>query len=99
MDNATPHNGAKVASIMGRQLLVRAQYPPYSPDIGPCHFWLLGAVKHTMKDIELSLRGQIVRMMAKFWDDLTFEDVQLVFEEWITSLEWAIANGGEYCIK
>jgi hypothetical protein len=38
---------------------------------------------------------QIVSMMGKFWDDLTFEDVQCVFKEWITRFEWVTANGGE----
>jgi hypothetical protein len=99
MDNNTPDNGAKVASIMDRRHVFRAPHPPYSPEISLCDFWRFGAVKHTMKDIELNFREQIVTRLAKFWDDLTFEDVEHAFEEWITYLERVIANGGEYFIK
>jgi hypothetical protein len=38
-------------------------------------------------------------MVAKLRDDLTFKDVQRVFEEWITRLEWVIAYRGEYFMK
>jgi hypothetical protein len=52
-----------------------------------------------MQDIEFNFTEQILSIVAKFWDDLTFEDVQHVFREWIQHLEWVIANGGEYFIK
>jgi hypothetical protein len=87
MDNAIPHNGARLASIMDPQHVRGAPHPPYSPDISPCNFWLFGTVKRTMKDIEFNFTEQIVSMVAKLWDDLTFEDVQHVLEEWITRLE------------
>jgi hypothetical protein len=47
-----------------------------------------------MKDLEFNFTEQIVSMVEKVWDDLNFEDVQRVFEEWITRLEWVIAKGG-----
>jgi hypothetical protein len=87
MDNITPHNSARVASIMDCQHVLRAPHSPYSPDTSPCDFWLFGAVKHTTKDIEFTFKEQIMSMVAKFWDDLTHEAVQCVFEEWIMSLE------------
>jgi hypothetical protein len=40
-----------------------------------------------MKDIEFNFTEPIMSMMRKFWDDITFEDVQHVFEEWITRRE------------
>jgi hypothetical protein len=80
MDKATPYNRARVALIMDRQHVLRAPHPPYSPEISPCDFWLFGAVKHTVKDIESNFTEQIVSMVAKFWDDITFEDMQHVFE-------------------
>jgi hypothetical protein len=83
MNNAMLHNGARIASIMDRKHLLRAPHPPHSPDTSPCDVWLLGAVKHTMKDIKFNFTSQIVNRVGKLWD-LTFEDVQRVFEEWIT---------------
>jgi hypothetical protein len=39
MNNVTPHNAARVASIMDRPHMLRPLRPPYSPDISPCDFW------------------------------------------------------------
>jgi hypothetical protein len=52
-----------------------------------------------MKDIGFNFTEQIASMVAKFWYDLTFEDVQRVFEEWIPHLEWVTANRREDFIK
>jgi hypothetical protein len=61
----------------------------------PCDFWLFGTVKQRMKDIKFDFLEQIVRMAGKSWDDPSFDEVQRVFGEWITRLEWVMANGGE----
>jgi hypothetical protein len=48
-----------------------------------------------MKDIAFNFPEQIMRSIVKFSDDLSIDEVQCVFEEWITLLEWVIGNGGE----
>jgi hypothetical protein len=47
-------------------------------------------VKHAIKNIEFNFIEQIVSLVAKFWDDLTFEDVQHVFEEWLRVLSGSL---------
>jgi hypothetical protein len=44
-------------------------------------------VKHKKKNIEFNSREQIAKKVAKFWNDLSFDLVQRVFEEWIMRLE------------
>jgi transposase len=54
MDNSIYHNGRKVTDEFDNRKLQRVAHPPYSPDLSPCDFWLLGMLKQKMKDRELS---------------------------------------------
>jgi hypothetical protein len=49
-----------------------------------------------MRDREFQSQQVILNAIAKIWDDLTFEDVQRVFQEWMEGLTWVIGNNGEY---
>jgi hypothetical protein len=55
---------ARVASIMDRQHVPRDPHPLYSLHINPCDFWLFGAVKHAMPDIEFNSTEQIMCMVG-----------------------------------
>jgi hypothetical protein len=37
--------------------------------------------------------------VANMWNDLTFANVQRVFQEWMERLTWVIRNNGEYSPK
>jgi histone-lysine N-methyltransferase SETMAR len=97
MDNSMCHNGRKVSDIFARRSIERAPHPPHSPDISPCDFWLFGYLKHKMRDQEFRGQQGILNAIVTIWNDLTFEDVQRVFHEWMERLAWVIGNNGEYC--
>jgi hypothetical protein len=40
MDNLMPHNGHRVIDELRRLKIARVPYPPYSPDISLCDFWM-----------------------------------------------------------
>jgi hypothetical protein len=42
MDNSNCHNQSKVTSSIRKNHVSRMIYSLYSPDIGPCDFWLFG---------------------------------------------------------
>jgi hypothetical protein len=96
IDNSMCYNGRKVSDIFTRRRIERAPHPRYSPDISPCDFWLFGNLKHKMKDQEFESQQGILKAIAKIWTDLTFEDVQRVFQEWMERVTWVIGNNGEY---
>jgi hypothetical protein len=64
--------------------------------MSPCDFWLFGMLKQKMKDREFQSQQAIVSTVAKMWNDLTFADIQCVFQEWVEHLTWVIGNIGEY---
>jgi hypothetical protein len=53
-------------------------------------------LKYKIKDQEFQSQQAILRARAQMWNDLTFADVQRVFQEWMEHLTWVIGNNGEY---
>jgi transposase len=96
MDNSTCHNGAKITEKLEKRHLARAPHPPYSPDLSPCDFWLFGILKQKMKERVFQSDAQILTAITESWNELTFEDIQRVFQNWMERLIWMIANSGEY---
>jgi histone-lysine N-methyltransferase SETMAR len=89
------HNGNKISEKLAERIIERAPHPPYSPEISPCDVWLYGMLKHKMKDREFQSQQAIFRAVAKMWNDLTFADVQCVFQERMERLTWVVGNNGE----
>jgi hypothetical protein len=83
MDDSMRHNGNKISEKLAKRSIERAPYPLYSPDISPGECWLFGMLEHKMKDREFRSQQGILSAVAKVWNDLTFADVQCVFQEWI----------------
>jgi histone-lysine N-methyltransferase SETMAR len=96
MDNSMCHNGGKIVAEFEAKHLNRMPHPPYSPDLSPCDFWFFGMVKEFLKGKAFTSSFDIQTALAKVWNDLTFEEVARVFQEWRRRLEWVIENGGEY---
>jgi hypothetical protein len=74
---------SKIIEKLEKGNIARAPHPSYSPDLSPCGFWLFGVLKQKMKE-------------WVFQSELTFEDIQKVFHNWMERLIWVIANSGEY---
>jgi hypothetical protein len=53
-------------------------------------------LKQKMKDREFQSQQAMLSAVAKIWNDLTFADVQRVFQEWMERLTCVIGNNGEY---
>jgi histone-lysine N-methyltransferase SETMAR len=106
MDNSMCHTGRKVSAKFVQRSIERVTHPPYSPDISPCDFWLFRILKHNMKDREFQSQQAILNAIATIRDEVTFENLQRVFQEWMGRLAWVIGNNGEsspnsrhYCRK
>jgi hypothetical protein len=52
-----------------------------------------------MKGREFNSSGEIEEMIPKVWDELTFNEVQSAFHNWMSRLTSVIENGGEYIIE
>jgi hypothetical protein len=49
-----------------------------------------------MKERVSQSEGQILAAITESWNELTFEYIQRVFDNWMERLIWVIANTGEY---
>jgi hypothetical protein len=49
-----------------------------------------------MKERIFQSEEQILSAITKSWNELTFEDIQRVFHNWMEHLIWVIANSGAY---
>jgi hypothetical protein len=66
----------------------RVPYPPYSPDLSPCGFWLFEMLRQKIKDRMFQTVEEIMTVVHRAWDELTLDDLQFVFFNWIERLEW-----------
>jgi hypothetical protein len=48
-----------------------------------------------LKDREFNSSDEIEEAIAKVWDELTFDEVQSAFHNWLSRLAWVIANERE----
>jgi hypothetical protein len=55
--------------------------------------------KEVSKDHELNSGNEIEEVITKVWDELTFDEVQTVFHDWMSRLAWVVENGGRYIIE
>jgi histone-lysine N-methyltransferase SETMAR len=96
MANFKCHNTRKITGKLQKKHITRAPHPPYSPDLSPCDFWFFGMVKQKTKDREFCSAQEILRSLSDVWSDLTLEDIQRVFLEWMDRLTCVIKVDGEY---
>jgi hypothetical protein len=96
MDNSMCHNGSKITSKFAKHHLSRMPHPPSSSDMTPCDCWLFGLLKGIFKDREFSSSDQIEEAITQVGNDLSFEDVRSVFQNWMSHLACVIETGGEY---
>ena len=68
------------------------RHPPYSPDVGPCDFWLFpklrGCPYETIEEMKESVTKAI--------DTLTQEDFHGAFQKLLERYNKCIAAGGDY---
>jgi histone-lysine N-methyltransferase SETMAR len=96
MNNSMCENGSKIISTFAKHHLLRMPHPPDSPDISPCDCWLFGLLKRIFKDREFSSSEQVEEAITPVWNDLSFEDVPSVFQNWVSRLACVIETGEEY---
>jgi hypothetical protein len=65
----------------------------------PCDIWPFGMLKGVLKDCEFNSNDEIEEAITRVWDELTFDEGQNVFHNWMSHLAWVIENEGEYLIK
>ena len=87
-DNALLHNFILVTNFLTKMDIKTVPYPPYSPDLAPCDFWLFLNYFRTTDMWQMRIWKRI--------DTLTEEDFHCAFQELLEQYNKCIAAGGVY---
>ena len=91
-DNAPVHNSILVTDYLTKMGYKTLLYPPYSPDLSPCDFWLFpkltGCRYETIEEMK--------KAVTKVIDTLTQEDFHGAFEKFFERDNKCIAAVGDY---
>ena len=66
--------------------------PPYSPDIGPCDFWLFPKLRGCRYETIEEMKEAVTKVI----DTLTQEDIHGAFQKLLERYNKCIAAGGDY---
>jgi hypothetical protein len=99
MDNTTCHNDGKISLELEHNKIEQTPHPAYSPAISLRDFWLFDFLKEKLKESELSTLDGIIEAITTIWNDVTFEELQSMFSEWIQRVTLVIEHGEEYYNK
>jgi hypothetical protein len=53
-------------------------------------------LKGILKDRDFHSHDEVEEAITTAWNDLTLDEVQSVFHNWMNRLRWVIENRGEY---
>ena len=67
-------------------------YPPYSPDVAPCNFWLSPKVRGSHYETTEEMKEAVTKVI----DSLTQEDFHGAFQKLLERCNKCIAAGGDY---
>ena len=68
----------------------------YSPDLGPCNFWLFPKLKEKLRGCRYETIEEMKEAVTKVIDTLTQEDFHGAFQKFLERYNKCIAAGGDY---
>jgi len=71
-------------------------YPPYSPDIVPCDFFLFSPMKNRMKRKRFVDVSEVKKKMLEVLYNISTEEFQKCFQQWGKHWYKCIESKGEY---
>ena len=91
-DNAPVHNSIVVTDYLTKMGTKTVPHPPYSPDLGPCDFWLFPKLRGCRYETIEEMKEAVTKVI----DTLTQEDFHGVFLMLPERCKKYIAAGGYY---
>ena len=95
-DNAPVHNFILITDDLTKMGIKTLPQPPYSPDVGPCGFWLFPKLKEKLRGCRYETIEEMKEAVTKVIDTLTQEDFDGAFQKLLEQYNKCIAAGGEY---
>jgi hypothetical protein len=79
--------------------LLHVPNPPYSPDLAPSNFWLLGRIKTGLAGRSFAEPEEASEGVREFLEGIPVAELMAVFEGWIDRVRWVIAHNRQYYIS
>jgi histone-lysine N-methyltransferase SETMAR len=74
----------------------RLLHPPYSSDLVPCDFWLLGILKNKLEGNTFANEMKVKSKVYEILMNIPLHVFISVFDEWMRRIRECIDSGGEY---
>ena len=95
-DSAPVHNSILVTDYLSKMGIKIVPYPPYSPDLAPCDFWLFPKLMEKLRGCHYETIEEMKEAVMKVIDMLTQEDFHGAFQKLLEQYKKCIAAGGDY---
>ena len=91
-DNEPVHNSILVKDYLTKKGIKTVAHCPYSPDVGPCDFWLFPKLRGCRYETIEEMKEAVMKVI----DMLPQEDFHGAFQKLLERYSKCIAAGGDY---
>ena len=95
-DNAPAHTSAIVTAFLKKEKVTVLPYPPYSPDLAPCDFFLFLKLKAFLAGRKYQSRQALGSAIHQYLIAVPKSAYRDAFKKWIHRLKLCISSHGEY---
>ena len=95
-DNASSHKYEVVKSFLAPEKVKVLNYPPYSPDLSPCGFFLFPRLKKMLSGNKYMSRSSLGSAVYQCLQQIPKEDYLSAFRDWVKGLQKCVSVKGEY---
>jgi hypothetical protein len=95
-DSVLAHDALAVREFLAKKSTMKLDYPPYSPDLAPCDFWLFPKLKIALKGHRFSDTADIQGHATIILQSIPEEEFQKRFEQCKHRLTKCTGMQGDY---
>ena len=95
-DNAFSHKCEVVKSFLASEKVKVLNYPPYSPVLSPCDFFLFPRLKKMPHGNKYTSRNSLGSAIYQCLQQIPKEDYLSAFRDWVKKLQKCVSVKGEY---
>jgi transposase len=96
VDNCSIHKSREAEKFMANHRMIRMPHPPYSPEMAPSDFYLFGAVKNRLNNIELPDREEFFEKLHEILMSISHDELNRAFNKWIDVVRQVSEGTGDY---
>ena len=93
------HTASATREFVAAEGVQLMSYPPYSPDLAPCDFFVFPNVKRMMRGIRYDSPEEAVTAFSDLVEGLPTLAWSTCFQKWFQRMKMCIDAGGEYFEK